>query len=123
MDITKLPESVIMTAAMAMFLEEEKFLDICAGVTDTILKGSEPPEGMEDGIKQLTQMFMDQIPPGLDTITHKDAKHFAKGVIGLGGVISIHEELENAVMQTFEMIVEGTKTALQNFGNFVADNE
>ena len=123
MDMTKLPESIIMTAAMAMFLENEKSLDICAGVADTVLKCSEPPEGMEDGINQLTQMFMDQIPPGLDSITRKKANHLAKAVIGLGGIFSIHEELEDAVMQTFEMIVEGTKTAIQNFGNFVADNE
>jgi len=123
MDFTKLPESITITAAMAMFLEQEKFLDIAAGVSDTVMNSSEPPEGMEDGIKQLTQMFMDHIPTGLDSITRKEAEKFAKGVIGLGGIFAIHEELESTVMDTIEMIVEGTKNAIQNFGNFVADFE
>ena len=122
MDIERIPEPITLTAAVAMFQESHRSRDLCALICEHCMKEQTTSE-MEDAVNTLRDRFLEQVPPGYDSMTRSQASKLAKAVIGIGGIITIHDELESVVYDTIEAIVHGTRAALENFGNFVADNE
>ncbi len=122
MDITRIPEPITLTATVAMFQESEKSLELCAKISQLALKEQETTD-MQEHIDMLRDKFLEQPPPGYDSLTEKQATQLAQGVIGVGGIITIYEELEETIYSTVEAVVDGAKAAIENFGNFVADNE
>lgn len=122
MDITRIPEPITLTATVAMFQESEKSLELCAKISQLALKEQETTE-MQEHIDMLRDKFLEQPPPGYGSLTEKQATQLAQGVIGVGGIITIYEELEETIYSTVEAVVDGTRAAIENFGNFVADNE
>lgn len=122
MDITRIPEPITLTATVAMFQESEKSLELCAKISQLALKEQETTD-MQEHIDMLRDKFLEQPPPGYDSLTEKQATQLAQGVIGVGGIITIYEELEETIYSTVEAVVDGTRAAIENFGNFVADNE
>lgn len=122
MDITRIPEPITLTAAVAMFQESKKSLEICSMICRMALKEQDTTQ-MQEHIDMLRDKFLEDIPPGYDTITRREAITLAEGVIGIGGILSIYEELEDTIYTTVEAVVDGTRAAIENFGNFVADNE
>ncbi len=122
MDITKLPEPITLTATVAMFQESEKSLELCAKISQLALNEQETT-AMQEHIDMLRDKFLEQPPPGYDSLTKERATQLAQGVIGVGGIITIYEELEEMIYSTVEAVVDGTRAAMENFGNFVADNE
>ena len=122
MDITRIPEPITLTATVAMFQESEKSLELCAKISQLALKEQETTD-MQEHIDMLRDKFLEQPPPGYNSLTEKQATQLAQGVIGVGGIITIYEELEETIYSTVEAVVDGTRAAIENFGNFVADNE
>lgn len=122
MDITRLPEPITLTAAVAMFQESKKSLEICSMICRMALKEQDTTQ-MQEHIDMLRDKFLEDIPPGYDSITRKEALTLAEGVLGIGGILTIYEELEDTIYTTVEAVVDGTRAAIENFGNFVADNE
>ncbi len=122
MEITKIPEPITMTAAMSMLTTSKRTLEICALICEYVLKEQNDDE-MQDYVNNLRDMFLVQIPPSLDSITRAEAEKLAMGMVGIGGIVTVHDELEDTIYDTIEAVVDGTKAAIQNFGNFVADNE
>jgi len=122
MDITRIPEPITLTATVAMFQESEKSLELCAKISQLALKEQETTD-MQEHIDMLRDKFLEQPPPGYNSLTEKQATQLAQGVIGVGGIITIYEELEETIYSTVEAVVDGAKAAIENFGNFVADNE
>jgi|TARA_B100001094_G_C18169280_1_gene794113 hypothetical protein len=122
MDITRIPEPITLTAAVAMFQESKKSLEICAMICRMALKEQDTTQ-MQEHIDMLRDKFLEDIPPGYDTITRREALTLAQGVIGIGGILTIYEELEDTIYTTVEAVVDGTRAAIENFGNFVANNE
>ena len=123
MDIERIPEPITMTAAVAMFRESERSLDICAIISEHCLKEQRNDE-MQNAVNQLRDQFLTAPPPGLDEekMTRKEAERLALAVVGIGGIVTIHDELQDMMYQTIEAVVEGTRTAIRNFGDFVSDN-
>lgn len=122
MDIERIPEPIIMTAAVAMLRESERSLDICAIIAEHCLKEQRNDE-MQNAVNQLRDQLLRAPHPGLDkAMTRKEAERLALAVVGIGGIVTIHDELQEMIYQTIEAVVEGTKTAIQNFGDFVSDN-
>lgn len=122
MDITRIPEPITLTAAVAMFQESKKSLEICSMICRMALKEQDTTQ-MQEHIDMLRDKFLEDIPPGYDSITRREALMLAEGVIGIGGILTIYEELEDTIYTTVEAVVDGTRAAIENFGNFVADNE
>ena len=111
-----------MTAAMSMLTTSKRTLEICALICEYVLKEQNDDE-MQDYVNNLRDMFLVQIPPSLDSITRAEAEKLAMGMVGIGGIVTVHDELEDTIYDTIEAVVDGTKAAIQNFGNFFADNE
>ena len=124
MDIEKIPEPITLTAAVAMFKESDRSLDICAIIAEHCLKEQTTNE-MQKAVNQLRDQFLTAPPPGLDEMkmTRREAERLSLAVVGIGGIVTIHDELQDMVYQTIEAVVEGTRTAIRNFGDFVSDNE
>ena len=107
---------------MSMLTTSKRTLEICALICEYVLKEQNDDE-MQDYVNNLRDMFLVQIPPSLDSITRAEAEKLAMGMVGIGGIVTVHDELEDTIYDTIEAVVDGTKAAIQNFGNFVADNE
>lgn len=122
MDITRIPEPITLTAAVAMFQESKKSLEMCSMICQMALKEQDTTQ-MQEHVNTLRDKFLKDIPPGYDSITRREALMLAEGVIGIGGILTIYEELEDTIYTTVEAVVDGTRAAIENFGNFVADNE
>lgn len=122
MDIERIPEPITLTAAVAMFHDSHRSRDLCALICEHCLK-EQKTNDMEDAVNALRDRFLEQVPPGYESMTRSQADKLAKAVIGIGGIITVHDELESVIYDTIEAVVDGTKAALENFGNFVADNE
>lgn len=122
MDIERIPEPITMTAAVAMFRENDRSRDLCALISEHCLKEQHNDE-MQNAVNQLRDQFLTAPPPGLDeAMTRKEAEKLALAVVGIGGIVTIHDELQDMMYQTIEAVVEGTRTAIQNFGDFVSNN-
>ena len=124
MDIEKIPEPITMTAAVAMFRESDRSRDLCAVIAEHCLKEQKTNE-MQEAVDLLRDQFMRAPPPGLDEkkMTRQEAEKLALAVVGIGGIVTIHDELESVIYDTIEAVVDGTRAAIRNFGDFVSNNE
>ena len=128
MDVTRLPEPITMSASMAILAMSPKTLNICVAIAETVLSDDDVPEGMQEHVDALVNTFMQQTPPMFDgpfgeNMSKEEATKLAYGIVGIGGIVSIHEEVQEAIYACIDSVVDGTKVAMENFGNFIADNE
>lgn len=120
-EIRNLPEPITMTAGMAMFTENEQQVECCAAMLDYVLTQPGSSE-MKEAIDALAKQFMEVPPPGYENLDEKEALKLAKAIMALGAIVELHDMLGDYVEHTIIAIVEGTKTAIKNFGDFVSDN-
>ena len=69
---------------------------------------------MQEHVNTLRDKFLKDIPPGYDSMTRREALMLAEGVIGIGGILTIYEELEDTIYTTVEAVVDGTKQQLSS---------
>ena len=121
-EIRNLPEPVIVTAGMAMFHENPLQMEWASALLDHVLTQPGTDE-MSDAINALSKQFVDTPPPGYDDMTKEQAHKLAKASMALGAIIELHDTLEDYIEHTIIAIVDGTKNAIENFGNFVSEHE
>lgn len=123
MDLERIPEPIILTAAVAMFQANEDAMDVCSLISKQALKSQRTDE-MKNTVNGLKDQFLSATPPGFDDpMTGEKAEKLALAVVGIGGVLTLSDALHDLVFETIESVVAGTAAAIQNFGNFVAENE
>ena len=120
LDLTELPDEIAATATMAMISENPKLQGILEVFMDYILK-QEDAKDLKMQHDKLVSAFTKAPPPSLDD-SEIDPASMAKSLVGMGLVISIHNEFGDYVQQTLHAIVDGTREMVENISGFTEEN-
>lgn len=120
LDLTEIPDEIAATATLAMINEHPKLRDILAALMDHILE-QEDAKDLKRQHDHLVEVFKKAPPPSYDG-EEVDPESTAKSLVGMGLIISIHNEFGDYLQQSLHAIISGTREMVDNITGFTEEN-